>query len=57
MDTTEKMFLEKAKNKGLSFLEISKNKITFAFMDTYAKITKNRPSKEFEDAMVAVYER
>lgn len=56
MDIFEKNFYEKAKSKGIRFLEINKNKIIFALNNEHAKITYNNPSDEFVNLMTEIYE-
>jgi hypothetical protein len=56
MSVTEKLFYEKAKYKGISLLEIDKNKITFALNNEYVKITYSHLSKEFINLMTELYE-
>ena len=49
MNSFERLFLRKAERKGLRFLELEGNRISFILNDEWEKITKNDPSEEFKE--------
>ncbi len=56
MNSFERSFLRKAERKGLRFLELEGNRISFILNDEWEKITKNDPSEEFKEKMEKIYE-
>ena len=55
MTTIEKIYYNKAKSTGLSYLNATNYKITFSFEGEFVKITLQNPSSDFVKKMKALY--
>lgn len=55
MSTIEKIYYNKAKVSGLSYLNATVAKITFSFEGEFVRITLNKPSAEFVRRMKELY--